>query len=153
MSEEQIKELYKITPESIYGFFGDHRFLSNFHLCSIDYEGIIYPHSEAAFQAAKTLNIADRTLFVNMSPAESKKAGRKLNLRPDWEAVKIPVMKEILRIKFNSNPDLKAKLLATKDKYLEETNWWHDTFWGICNGKGENHLGKALMDIRKEFQT
>src|SRR5882724_2677639 len=107
MSEEQIKELYKVTPESIYGFFGDHRYLSNFHLCSVEYEGITYPHSEAAFQAAKTLNSADRQLFVNMSPAESKKAGRKLNLRHDWETKKVPIMKEIIRIKFNSHPDLK----------------------------------------------
>jgi hypothetical protein len=88
-----------------------------------------------------------------MSPAESKKAGRKLTLRHDWESVKIPVMKEILRIKFNSHPDLKKKLLDTENKYLEETNWWHDTFWGVCGGKGENHLGKTLMEIRKEFQT
>jgi predicted NAD-dependent protein-ADP-ribosyltransferase YbiA (DUF1768 family) len=25
-------------------------------------------------------------------------------------------------------------------------------FWGVCRGKGENHLGKIIMDVRKEIQ-
>ena len=27
-----------------------------------------------------------------------------------------------------------------------------DFFWGVCNGKGENHLGKILMKVRDEIR-
>ena len=41
-------------------------------------------------------------------------------------------------------------LQETRDFYLEETNWWNDTFWGVCNRKGKNILGHLLMKIRDE---
>jgi hypothetical protein len=48
------------------------------------------------------------------------------------------------------NAALNTLLQETQNKYLEETNHWNDTFWGVCNGIGENRLGKILMEIRKE---
>jgi predicted NAD-dependent protein-ADP-ribosyltransferase YbiA (DUF1768 family) len=42
-------------------------------------------------------------------------------------------------------------LKATGDEELVEGNWWNDTFWGVCNGVGENNLGKLLMKIRAEL--
>ena len=48
------------------------------------------------------------------------------------------------------NAALNTLLQETQNKYLEETNHWNDTFWGVCNGIGENMLGKILMEIRKE---
>ena len=61
-------------------------------------------------------------------------------------------MEEALRAKFNI-PEFKEKLLATGEMHLEEGNNWNDTFWGVDlkTGKGENHLGKLLMKIRKEL--
>jgi predicted NAD-dependent protein-ADP-ribosyltransferase YbiA (DUF1768 family) len=53
--------------------------------------------------------------------------------------------------KFSRNPELRVKLLNTGDLQLVEGNYWGDTFWGVCNGKGENHLGKILMRVRKEL--
>ena len=35
---------------------------------------------------------------------------------------------------------------------LIEGNVWNDTFWGVCNGKGHNHLGKILMKVRDEIR-
>jgi hypothetical protein len=32
---------------------------------------------------------------------------------------------------------------------LIEGNTWGDTFWGVCNGVGENNLGKTLMNVRE----
>jgi predicted NAD-dependent protein-ADP-ribosyltransferase YbiA (DUF1768 family) len=61
-------------------------------------------------------------------------------------------MTEIVGEKFNQNPELKEKLLATKDIELVEGNHWHDTYWGVCNGVGENHLGKILMAYRDGTQ-
>ena len=49
--------------------------------------------------------------------------------------------------KFLEEP-LRSQLLATEDAYLEETNHWGDTYWGVCKGVGENMLGKILMMAR-----
>lgn len=38
--------------------------------------------------------------------------------------------------------------MLTGDAELIEGNNWGDTFWGVCNGRGENMLGKLLMEIR-----
>ena len=42
--------------EVINEFQGKYRFLSNFYPCDIVYEGIQYPSTEHAYQAAKTLD-------------------------------------------------------------------------------------------------
>ena len=67
------------------------------------------------------------------------------------EEVKDKVMYEIVLAKFTQNPDLKEKLLATGDEYLEEGNTWGDTIWGTVDGVGENRLGKILMRVRDEL--
>lgn len=91
--------------------------------------------------------------FTAMRPSGSKKAGRQVQLRPDWEEVNVGIMKEIIRAKFTQNEDMKRQLLATGDTYLEEGNAWHDTCWGVDakTGEGQNYLGKALMKIRQEL--
>ena len=143
---------YVIHDESnIKGFFGEYRFLSNFELGEVVFEGIKYPSSENAYQAAKSLNTDVREKFVNIEPADSKKLGRKIIVRNDWEKVKYNVMYEIVLDKFTRNKNLGDLLINTGDKYLEETNHWKDTIWGVCNGVGKNWLGKILMDVRSQL--
>lgn len=140
--------------EKIYEFRGDYRFLSNFYPCEVEYEGIVYPSVENAFQAAKTLNNAERLQFTNVKPGIAKRLGRKVALRHDWEKVKVDIMKELLRKKFSQEP-LKSKLLETGDRELEEGNRWNDRFWGICppgSGMGKNILGRLIMEIRGELR-
>lgn len=61
-------------------------------------------------------------------------------------------MYDICRAKFEQNADLRCKLLTTGDAMLVEGNTWGDTVWGVCQGKGENRLGKILMRVRKELR-
>ena len=75
-----------------------------------------------------------------------------LVLRGDWEQVKFDVMERCVRYKFAHHPELRDKLLATGDAYLEEGNDWGDTIWGVSNGVGENRLGKILMKVRGELR-
>ena len=72
-----------------------------------------------------------------------------MDLREDWETVKIDVMRDVLKSKFSLNSELREKLIATGDVELIEGNHWNDRFWGVCRGKGQNHLGKLLMELRK----
>lgn len=130
-----------------------HEFLSNFYFWPVRYEGILYPTSEHAYQAAKTRDPNVRLrISLLPTPGASKKAGKALDLRSDWEDVKVMVMADILRLKFAPGSYMAFLLLSTGDEHLVEGNYWHDTFWGVCNGRGQNHLGKLLMQIRAELR-
>lgn len=137
----------------INSFTGKYYFLSNFYMAPVSYNGWYYTNNEAAFQAQKTKNrrLKFQLFFFQASPSEAKAAGRKVELRSDWEEVKDKVMYEIVLTKFTQNPDLKEKLLATGDEHLEEGNTWGDTIWGTVDGVGENRLGKILMRVRDEL--
>ncbi len=128
-------------------FFRDEFFfLSNFYLADFIYKGIKFTSSESAFQAMKC---PERILeFAQLEPLKAKKLGREVLLRDDWNLVKEEIMFEVCYEKFTQNPPLKAKLIATGDMELVEGNTWGDCEWGVCDGKGENKLGKILMNIR-----
>lgn len=134
-------------------FSGEYEFLSNAYPSVIEKGGILFRNAEAAFQAEKVTNRVDREVFVGLSAAEARKLGHKISLRKDWDKRKEMAMYEICYQKFDQNPDLKEKLLATGDAVLKQESMHRDTFWGTVNGKGENKLGIILMEIRKEFQT
>lgn len=136
------------TP--ITSFMGEHRFLSNFSPAVIYHDGILYTTVEHAFQAAKTLNFDTRWNIARLpNPGDAKRAGRQLTLRPDWEMCKRNVMQELVLLKFVTNPGLKERLLDTGKRKLIEGNTWGDTYWGVCKGVGENHLGKILTIARQ----
>ena len=129
-----------------------YRFLSNFWLADVYYEGCIYPSTEHAYQAAKTLDIDARKMIQEApSPGKAKRLGQMVVYRPNWENIKYSVMEYLLRQKFNHS-ELKQLLLETGLEELIEGNTWGDVYWGVCDGKGENNLGKILMDLRREYR-
>ncbi len=136
---------------NIKGLFGEYRYLSNFEVCDVIIDGELYGSAEAAYMAQKTLNQEVRNLFKKsreITPIEARKLGQIIEIRPDWKDFKIEAMTQAILSKFNINKHLTEKLLSTGDKYIEETNHWNDQFWGVCNGIGENHLGRILMRVR-----
>lgn len=141
------------TDNGIYGFFGEYRFLSNFHISPIPFDGgPIFPSAEHAFHFFKTLDDDWRERILNAeSPKVAKQLGRMCPMREDWDSVKVKYITAILYVKFFSNKELADKLVETFPRTLEETNTWGDTYWGVCNGVGRNELGKALMAIREEI--
>jgi len=133
-------------------FWGPHRFLSNFHPADVTLDGDRYRTVEHAYQAAKTLDDTERAdIRAVLTPREAKALGQRVTLRQDWDYVKVNAMLDLLRQKFRQEP-LKGRLLATGDKRLIEGNTWGDTFWGVCDGVGENWLGRLLMQVRGELQ-
>ena len=131
---------------SIKYFRGKYFFLSNFYYCKVTYNGLIYLNSEAAYQSMK-VDLKERVDFTHMSPSESKIKTYGLKLEN-----KDKIMYEIIKAKFIQNKKLKQKLLDTKNEEIIEGNSWGSTYWGICNGKGKNKLGKILMKIREELR-
>lgn len=130
---------------------GKYRFLSNFWSCYVTYDGVQYPSVENAYQAAKCADPSQRKYFETCKASEAKHRGKVVKMRPDWDTAKVGVMASLLRQKFSAEP-LRSLLLATGDEHIEEGNWWGDTFWGTCNGIGENMLGRLLMDVRADLR-
>jgi ribA/ribD-fused uncharacterized protein len=147
-------EEYSVHDDkNVRGFFGPYRFLSNFEDAPTYFEGLLYPSSENAYQAAK-ITPSQRGVFLGCTAGESKKIWKRPILAklytPDrWEVVKYNIMAVILADKFYRNPKLLMQLKETGDRYLEETNHWKDQFWGVdYELGGQNNLGKLLMKLR-----
>ena len=115
-----------------------------------------HPLAAAIEKIRKTSSPSEVRDFVNenFSPGHG--------MRPDWfkisgtiregdDAMRLRVMKYVVREKFNQNPRLKKLLWETRDKKLVEHSP-HDNFWGDGgDGSGKNWLGKILMEIRQEI--
>ena len=134
-------------------FQGDYRWLSNFAYVNVVLDGITYRSVEHAYMAAKSFDKEWRKFCQQTERAgEVKKASRKIQLREDWEDVKLSIMEDLLRQKFNT-PKYKALLKSTGNVHIQEGNMWGDKFWGVClkTNIGHNHLGKLIMKIREEI--
>lgn len=106
---------------------------------------------KAHFQAQKCSDEEEKKLFNNIDGFLAKKYGKKVSLKPNWNTVRVSIMEEVVWAKFKQNPDLARKLVKVEG-VIQEENYWNDTFWGVCNGEGENNLGKILMKIRDELR-
>lgn len=146
-----------MTITRIGQFKGEYDFLSNFYFHPA-IAGVLHGYitTENFYQAMKTTDKAQREQFKTCAPGQSKRLGRRITLRDDWDDLRDEVMLYALRRKF-SIPDLTDKLKATGDAFLVEGNVWHDNYWGNCTCNrcadipGDNMLGKLLMQVREEI--
>lgn len=137
---------------AILEFKDEFRWLSNFWPCKVIFEGLEFNSVEAAYVAAKTKDIKLREVIQTLKTAgECKRFGRSLDLRHDWNDVRLGVMTNLIRQKFAKGSELADKLVSTGSTEIIEGNSWNDTFWGVCRGKGENNLGKIIMMVRDEL--
>ena len=139
-SFKDIYNKYIVWDENnIKGFFEQFRYLSNFHICDVWFEGLLYPSSEHAYMASKSLDYKIRNqlsknpqtdwnkgnepiYYRTMTCAEARKFGQTIKLRDNWENIKYDMMLAVVFDKFWRNKDIQKLLLETGDKYLEETN-------------------------------
>ena len=129
-------------------FDGKYRYLSNFWLCPVILDKVVYPSTENAYQAAKCACKADRVEFVTCSPSKAKALGQNVTKRADWCEVKLDVMRKLINQKFKIGSFNALLLDQTLMVKIVEGNTWDDVFWGVCDGVGENHLGIQIMEIR-----
>jgi ribA/ribD-fused uncharacterized protein len=147
-NNKMTKQIFFWSEKESFGF------LSNFFSSPIELKGKVWPTVEHYYQAMKTLDEeAQEKIRLADTPLKSKRMGRKLALRADWEAVKYQVMKEGLVAKFTQQ-EFKEKLKSTGDSDLFEDSPF-DQIWGTGKknsvGTGLNLLGKALMEVRGEI--
>lgn len=129
--------------------------LNNFSAHAVEFEGILYPTSEHAYQAAKCLDLQGKNEIRNAkSPLLAKQVSNgkfKHARRADWNEVKLDVMERILRAKLDQHEEVRGVLLKTGNDLIAEDSPV-DNFWGIGKNKdGENHLGKLWMKIRESM--
>lgn len=138
--------------EKPYGVF------SNLFRCEIKFEDRLFPTAEHAYQAGKAVKPAVREwILMAPTPALAAMAAHGLytwDVVPNWASIKVDRMRAVLRAKFSQHENLKKLLLDTGKRRLVEagtTNNAVNRFWGEVDGKGENTLGKLLMELRGEL--
>jgi ribA/ribD-fused uncharacterized protein len=141
-------------------FRGEYAFLSNFYPGDFEWRGVTFLTGEHAFSYAKAFSARShqfvdeyQTKVLNApTPSKAKYEGRSMLIDlPRWNAMKVGMMREIVHARFTqdlSGENMCDRLLNTGAKMLVEGNDWNDTFWGRCNGKGQNTLGVILMEER-----
>jgi ribA/ribD-fused uncharacterized protein len=139
-----------------YKAVGEHSHFSNLHKCRVIIEGREHPSSEHAYQAEKSSKkeISD---WIALAPyprlaAQVAHHLSRYDIKPNWQDIKIEVMRRALRAKFSQNPDLRDRLLSTGDRVLVESSNT-DYYWGCGkDGTGNNMLGVLLMEIRQQWR-
>lgn len=160
-------ENYKLdTDMQVFFYEQDFYVLSNFSAFNLVFCGLTFPTSEHAyhwikFQSAdedENARFQRKSLSENIAYAPSAHAAFKLAerwksmRRPDWDDVKLDVMRQILRAKADQHEYVRRKLLATGDRELIEDSW-RDDFWGWGpNRDGQNWLGRLWMEIRDDLR-
>lgn len=146
------------TDAQVFFYEQDFYVLSNFSAFRLTWRGIDFDTAEAAYHwekfagsevwIAKAIRLAS-SAHEAFKIAESERNRR----RPDWDAVRVDIMREILRAKAEQHEYVRRKLLATGDRELVEDSW-RDDFWGWGpNRTGQNMLGKLWMEIRAELRA
>ena len=122
-------------------------FMSNMFACHIEWEGRIYKSSETVYQMMKCERECDKERFKLLNGFEAKRLGRVIRMREDWHEVKVDIMRKILKAKFND--ECLMERLREVEEPIVEDNYWNDTYWGVCKGRGKNMLGKLLTEIKE----
>lgn len=143
--------------------------LSNFYTREFVYDHQSFVSVEQAYQFKKATIAKDRNkcreILFNADPSTQKYLGRQVKgLDIDqWNNSKLDYMKDILIAKYTQHSDLKDTLIATGNKQIAEANS-RDDYYGVglplthkdildpTAWRGQNNLGKLLMEIRKELQ-
>ena len=129
--------------------------LENFSAFGLNMDGIYFKTGEHAFQYMKFTDkdICDEIINAN-NPYEARILGGiyKSKRIPNWSEVKYDYLEKVFRLKVEQDPMVKEALLNTNCYTICEYCIDEDTEWGLDkNGNGENRLGKAWMNVRKEL--
>lgn len=131
--------------------------LSNFSSFNVLWKGLNFGTSEQAYHWEKFEGDrgAQTSIWVTRSAHDAFKMAESMRDRrcPNWDDVKVGVMRCILRAKVEQHEYVRRKLLATGNRELIEDSW-RDDYWGWGPSRdGQNMLGKLWMEIRSELRA
>lgn len=132
--------------------------LSNLYRRPIIFEGTKFPSAEHAYQAGKPARANVRKWILSApTPALVAMAAHGLypwDVVPNWTQIKFKRMRRVLLAKFTQHEDLAALLLSTGEARIIESATVNNSvnrLWGEVDGKGENMLGRMLMELRAKL--
>jgi ribA/ribD-fused uncharacterized protein len=149
---------------------GEFRNFSNMSEHRIEIDGQQFPTVEHYFQAMKAKEFKDDEMYEKIVKAKSAKAVKALGKKVKgfekevWDAKKDGFMQTGIKAKFVQHPELRKQLQDTEGRMIGEANA-RNTYWGIGTSmssekskhpekwRGQNRIGKILMDLRTEFQN
>ncbi len=152
------------TDTHVFFYEQDFYVLSNFSSFNLKWKGHTFATSEHAYHWEKfdgvpgATNVCGELAWQVLNAPSAHEAfsfanGYKTRRRPDWDAVKVDIMREILRAKAQQHEYVRRKLLATGDRVLVE-NSWRDDYWGWGQDRtGQNMLGRLWMEVRGELRA
>jgi ribA/ribD-fused uncharacterized protein len=151
---EDCAVFYKVAEE-----FGG---LSNMHNgYPLLVDGVEWGSSEALYQACRYPHQPEWQDEIWEAPhafvakLKSKKGGRREQSRKDWDSVRVEIMRWCLRLKLNQHFGRFYDLLRKSGNLAIVERSRKDRFWGAVleeDGvlRGENQLGRLLMELRDE---
>ena len=143
--------------------------LSQWHKSNFTRNYIIFNCCEQYMMFHKACLFLDfatsQKILSTNNPAEQKKLGREIKNfdQSIWDKEKFDIVVQGNYLKFSQNNNLKKILLDTDNLELAEASPY-DNIWGIGldennplawnkeTWKGENLLGKALMEVRNKLK-
>ena len=176
VGEVKKRKLKKAEPEDVVLFGvadatgGEFRDFSNMSDHSVEIDGVKYVSVEQYFQAMKATEFKDDETLKKILKTKTGKAVKALGNKvkdfneDTWKLRRDDVMKKAVRAKFVQHPDLRKKLVETGEEKIGFADA-RDNYWSIgtsmvqekarlpAKWKGENHLGKIMMELRKEFTS
>ena len=142
---------YNITKEEIWYLFEEGSNFTPLQHPIIDTFWNEFRDSEGYYMAQRTKNKGIKAAIALLSLGHwlARKSRELFPLEVD-ESKRIRYMKKAIKEKFDNNPHLKEKLLATWDRtIIEYTYRWDIFFWIDQNTlRWKNILGKLLMEYR-----
>ena len=127
--------------------------LSNFFQCRFNFRGYNFKSLEHAYQWEKAQYFGFRGLANEIeaagTAAQAKSLAREIPHSENWDRIRISLMRELLRLKWEQVPIFRDELNACRSK--EILHPVPDTFWGTGVGgkKGRNNFGILLDHLLK----
>jgi ribA/ribD-fused uncharacterized protein len=145
------------TEADIFFYENEHYYLSNFSAFAVIWKGFRFDTSEAVYHYEKFPNneLIQYQIRTALSAHEALQIARENAFlrRPDWNDIKVPIMKGILITKAQQHRYIRQKLLETGNKTLIEDSW-RDDFWGWGKDKnGKNMMGELWMELREQMRS
>ncbi len=153
-----MNNLHKLdTTDSVFFYEQEFYGLSNFSAFNLVWKDLVFPTSEHAYQWEKFDSVLFPKIKASIYLASSAHEAFKLaevhkeNRFLNWDDIKVPIMKNILRAKVSQHEYVIRKLLETGNRKLIEDSW-RDPYWGWgADKQGTNMLGTLWMEIREEL--
>lgn len=134
----------RLDPNEILGTCSNHGFML---------EDIHWPSAEHYYQATKYEGSIKEKIRAAGHPSDARKMGRSIfrRKRSDWKKIRTIVMTRALYTKCKAHESVAEALLLTGDKPLADSSYG-EYYWGVGrDGRGENHYGKVLQNVRERL--